>query len=270
MKTEKDLDKTAAEAYEKFITPTFMLEMGKSALNAAAPRPGERVLDIACGTGLVARLAAPLVAPGGTICSLDFDPAMISVARGIVGEGKGANLSWHCASAQEMPFGDGEFDLVICLHGLQFLPDPAAGLAEMRRVMRPGARLVVTVWSAIERCVGHHIMLGGLGRRGVDATPMLKAFWLGDSGKLKAMADAAGFLGVGVRAEGGRVRVPSGRHFVESLAAGAVATRHAMARLPENQRAEFLDEMDEQFRAHAEGGGVATPFEQLVLTARAG
>jgi SAM-dependent methyltransferase len=264
------LDTTAAEAYEKYIVPAFMLPLVKDVVDTAAPLPGEHVLDVACGTGLTARLVASRVAPGGTVSNLDFDPAMIAIGRRLVESPASVSMTWHCASALSMPFENGVFDLAFCLNGLQFLPDHAGGLAEMRRVMKPGARLTVTVLSAVDRCKGHSLVLRGLERRGVDPTPMLKAFALGDAGKLVALADNAGFLGASVRAVRDRVRFPSARHFVDALAAGAVATRHALARLPEDQRAEFMHEMGEEFRQYEENGGVATPQEQLVLAARAG
>ncbi len=269
MAQEKPLDTAAAEGYEKYIVPAFMMPLVKGVIDTAAPKPGEQALDIACGTGLVARLVAPLVAPGGAVSNLDFDPAMIAVARGLVASPPGMALTWHCASALSMPFDDGAFDLVFCLNGLQFLPDHAAGLAEMRRVSKPGARLIITVLSSIDRCKGHSLVLRGLERRGIDPTPMLKAFVLGDPAKLEALARNAGFVDVSVRAMHDHVRFPSAAHFVEALAAGAVATRHALSRLPAEQRAEFSREMDEEFRQYAENGGVASPQEQFILAARA-
>jgi ubiquinone/menaquinone biosynthesis C-methylase UbiE len=267
---EETVDTTAAEAYEKHILPAFMLPLVKGVIAAAAPRPGERVLDVACGTGLVARLVAPLIAPGGTMNSLDFDPAMIAVALRVVKCPPDTNMTWHCASALSMPYDDHVFDVVFCLHGLQFFPDHAAGLAEMHRVMKPRARLAVTVWSALDRCKGNHLVLKGLEHRGVDPTPVAKPFVLGDVDKLQTLAHDAGFREISVRAEPGHIRFPAARNFVEALATGSVAARLALSKLPDGQRASFMDEMAEQFRPFEEGGGVAVPCEQLVLAARAG
>lgn len=269
MEQNKPLDTTAAEGYEKYIVPAIMMPLIKNVIDTAAPLPGEQVLDVACGTGMVARQIAPLVAPGGTVSNLDFDPAMLQVARGLVGVPPGVTVTWHCASALSMPFDDGAFDLVFCLNGLQFLPDTASGLAEMRRAIKPDARLIITVLNNIDRCKGHSMVLRGLERCGVDPTPMLKAFTLGDADKLESLARNAGFKQISVRTLHDRVRFPSARHFVEALAAGAVATRHALARLPADQRERFLSEMDAEFLEYAEGNGVATPQEQLILHAHA-
>jgi ubiquinone/menaquinone biosynthesis C-methylase UbiE len=163
--------------------PAFMLPLMKRVIDTASPRPGEHVLDVACGTGLVARLVAGVVAPGGTVSNLDLDPAMVEVGRGLVESPRGVTVTWHCASALSMPFDDGAFDLAFCLDGLQFLPDYAAGLAEMRRVLKSGARLIVTVLSSVDRCKGHSLILRGLERRGVGSDADAQGICLGRRGQ---------------------------------------------------------------------------------------
>jgi hypothetical protein len=98
---------------------------------------------------------------------------------------------------------------------------------------------------------------------------MLKAFALGNAGKLEGLMADAGFHGASIRALPARVRFPSARHFVEALAAGAVATRHALSQLREDQLTEFMDEMGEAFRQYEVDGGINTPQEQFLLVARA-
>jgi SAM-dependent methyltransferase len=167
-----------------------------------------------------------------------------------------------------MPFERGTFDLVFCLQGLQFLPDCTAGLAEMRRVMKPGGRLVTIVWDAIERCKGQHAVVQILRRRNVDATPMLKANALGDAGKLRAYAEKAGFSDIDVRVVSGTARFPSIGNFIEALASGGVASRLAMSKVPENQRGEFYEEIALALRQYESGEGVMLPMGYLVLVLR--
>lgn len=261
-------DTTAAEAYEKFLVPTLNRPLAEEAIELTAPRPGEQVLDVACGTGIAVRLAAPLVAPGGRVAGLDFDPAMIAIARTVVSEPPGVSVTWHCASAQEMPFETGTFDIVFCLQGLQFLPDCSAGFAEMRRVMKPGGRLLAIVWNALEHCKGHYAIAQALKRRNLDATPMLKSLSMGDNGKLRKHAGEAGFRDVNIRAVSGSARFPSAKHFVEALAAGGPASRHALSKVPENQRSEFHEEISTALRQYEDKDGVALPLGYLVLIAR--
>ena len=264
----KRLDTTAAEAYERFLVPTLNRPVALEAVELAAPQPGEQVLDVACGTGIAVRLVAPHVAPGGRVAGLDFDPAMIAVARTVVQDVPGVRLTWHCASAQEMPFETGTFDIVFCLQGLQFLPDCTAGLAEMRRVMKPGGRLVAIVWNALEHCKGQHAIVQALNRRNVDAAPVLKALSMGDISKLRKHASEAGFRDVNIRAASGSARFPSAKHFVEALAAGGPASRHALSKVPEDQRGEFHEEISTALRQYKDKDGVALPLGYLVLVAR--
>lgn len=267
-KMTSSLDTATAQAYEKFLVPAFQGPQAVEAVNIASPRPGEQVLDVCCGTGVAVRLAVPRVMPGGRVAGLDIDPAMIDVARSLAHSPDGISLDWHCASAQAMPFERGTFDLVFCLQGLQFLPDCAAGLAEMRRVMKPGGRLVAIVWNAIERCEGQYAVVQILRRRNVDATPMLKANALGDAGKLRAYAEEAGFGDISIRAVSGTARFPSIGNFIEALASGGVASRLAMSKVPENQRSEFYEEITLALRQYEDGEGVMLPLGYLVLVLR--
>ncbi len=268
MQTAKPLDTTAAQAYEKYLVPAFQGPQALEAVELAAPQCGEKVLDVCCGTGVAVRLVLPRVAPGGSVAGLDIDPAMIEVACSLTRAADGATVGWHCASALAMPFEDGIFDLVLCLQGLQFLPDCTAGLAEMRRVMKPGGRIVAIVWNAIETCEGQNTVVQLLKRRSVDPAPMLKANAMGDGGKLRAHAEGAGFGDVDVRAVSGTARFPSIADFIEALAVGGVASRVAMSKVPENQRGEFYAEIAAALRKHESGGSVMLPVGYLAMTAR--
>jgi SAM-dependent methyltransferase len=104
------------------------------------------VLDLACGTGLVARHAWPLVAAGGRVVGTDVNPAMLVVARAVAAE-QHAPVEWFEAPAEAQPFDDDHFDRVLCQQGLQFFPDPVAALAESMRVLRPGGQLHATIWA---------------------------------------------------------------------------------------------------------------------------
>jgi ubiquinone/menaquinone biosynthesis C-methylase UbiE len=262
------LDTSAAEAYEKLLVPALYAPFSAEVVALAGPRPGEHVLDVACGTGIAIRLAAPRVAPGGRVAGLDLDPAMIAVARNVVKCPDDVTLDWHCASALEMPFEAGTFDLVLCVQGLQFLPDCAAGLAEIRRVMKPGGRLVAVVWRSLEHCKGQHAIVQALERRKIDATPMLKAYSMGDPDRVRKLAGEAGFRNVVTRSEARTARFASTHHFVEALAAGGPASRLALSKVPENQRSEFREEVNRSLRQYEDKEGVVLPLGYLVLLAR--
>jgi ubiquinone/menaquinone biosynthesis C-methylase UbiE len=130
---------SAAENYERHFVPAIGEPVARRLLDAARPAPGERVLDVACGTGIAARLAVDGRRPAGHVTGLDANPGMLEVAR----RSRPAGIEWHEAPAEDMPLPDASFDLVLCSMGVQFFSDKVRALREMRRVLAPGGRAVV-------------------------------------------------------------------------------------------------------------------------------
>jgi len=141
----------AAAAYEALWQAQLAPAQAKL-LACAAPAPGERVLDVACGTGLVAFAAAQAVGPAGAVLGVDLSGAMVESARRRA-RGRGLeNTRFARMDAESLDLRDGSFDVALCALGLMYVPDPAQALREMRRVLRPGGRLVVAVWGERSRC----------------------------------------------------------------------------------------------------------------------
>jgi ubiquinone/menaquinone biosynthesis C-methylase UbiE len=262
------LDTTAAEAYEKFLVPTLNEAPAREAVEIAAPRPGEKVLDVACGTGIVARLAAPRIAPSGAIAGLDFDPAMVAVAQKIVPNPPGVSVTWHCAGAQEMPFENATFDMAFCMQGLQYFPDCVAVLTEIRRVMKQGGRFVAVVWRSLEECRGQYAIAQALERRKVDAASVRKAYSWGNPDRVRKYLGEAGYQKVDLRSGSMKARYPSVRQFVEGFASGSISSRAAISRVPEEERTEFFADIDRSLRQYEDKDGVALPLGYLVIIAR--
>jgi SAM-dependent methyltransferase len=152
----------AAENYERFFVPAIGEPFARDMIEAAALQPGERVLDVACGTGIVTRLAAERVAPNGIIAGLDVNPAMLAVARTLVTSSR-TPVRWYETSAEAMPLPDAAFDVVLCQLGLMFMADKGAALREMRRVLAPGGRALISVpvptafFTALDEAIERHI-----------------------------------------------------------------------------------------------------------------
>src|SRR6478672_5617008 len=142
------LQQTSAELYERFLVPTVTLPWARDLVERVGLRPGARVLDVACGTGVVARLAASAVG-GGRVVALDVNRGMLAVGRSLSPEE--SRVEWCEASADALPFAEGEFDVVLCQLGLQFFPDRPAAVREMRRVLTAAGRVGASVYTSIER-----------------------------------------------------------------------------------------------------------------------
>jgi ubiquinone/menaquinone biosynthesis C-methylase UbiE len=143
--------KGAAELFERYLVPMITAKWAEDLLERAQPREGEAVLDVACGTGVVARLAAKRMGRG-LVTGLDLNAGMLAVARNAPTEG--AAIIWIEGSALDLPFPADSFDVVFCQQGLQFFPEQRKALGEMRRVLKSGGRAALSVYSRIERTPG--------------------------------------------------------------------------------------------------------------------
>jgi ubiquinone/menaquinone biosynthesis C-methylase UbiE len=155
------LEGSAPELYEKYLVPAITTKWAEDIVGRVTPRAGEDVLDVACGTGVVARLVSNRMAQGH-ITGLDLNAGMLAVARTLPSEG--AAIDWVEGSALDLPFPAGKFDVVLCQLGLQFFPDQGRALREMHRVLTFSGRLALSVYSPIERTPGANAFVLALDR----------------------------------------------------------------------------------------------------------
>jgi ubiquinone/menaquinone biosynthesis C-methylase UbiE len=216
---------SAPEVYERELVPAVFGVWAPILVELAQPRPSERVLDVACGTGVVARIAAKRVGPSGTVVGIDLNPGMLSVARSVVSPDTrfGGQLQWQEASADKLPFPDGSFNVVYCQLGLQFFTDRPAALREMRRVLGTEGRLALMVWRGIHESPGFAVLADALQRHvGQAAAAIMRApFGLSNAAELEALVRAAGFQDVAIQQRSGTVRFPTVERFVLSYVAGS-------------------------------------------------
>lgn len=163
---------TGAENYQRYFVPAIATPVSADLLRIADLQPAERVLDVACGTGLIARLAAERVGPTGSVTGIDIAPDMIDVAK-TVPSPTGPPIEWREGDATDLPLPDDSYDVVLCQMGLMFMEDRAAALTEMRRALAPGGRLVISTpgriqpaFELMEQAIVDHISpeLGGFVR----------------------------------------------------------------------------------------------------------
>ena len=263
------LQGNAAELYQRHLVPAITAIWAEELVARAAPAAGERVLDLACGTGIVARLAA-LRMGSGEVVGLDINASVLAVARSLPAPA-GVAVTWHEGSALDMPFADGAFDVCLCQLGLQFFPDPAAALREVARVLRSDGRLVLSVYDAIETTPLALALSEALDRRirpGASATKRAEHA-MSDAEALRALASGAGFRDVAVDRVTRTIRFPSARLYARiQLTATPLA---ALVRdLDETAREALADAVATDIHAAVGGNGeeVVSPARSLVLTAR--
>ena len=136
----------AAELYEAAFVPSFFAQWAPVLCELAGVEAGDRVLDVACGTGIVARTAAERTGPAGRVVGLDLNEAMLDVARRV-----GPDLDWRQGDAASLPFPDRGFDVVLCQMALMFFPDRLAAVGEMARVVTGGGTVGLLVPSGSRR-----------------------------------------------------------------------------------------------------------------------
>ncbi len=218
---------TAPEIYAEHLEPAVFAPWAPVLLDAAAVGIGHTVLDVACGTGVVAAAAAERVGPSGAVTGVDISPGMIAVAARTQG------VRWAQADAARMPFPDGGFDRVLCQAGLQFVPDRLGALREMGRVLRPGGRVALLVWRALHHSPGFAALADALQTVvGPEAAAVMRApFVFGDDPRpLVTLLDSAGFGGVDVQARAGTVRFGSVEAFVRCQRAASPLAAHVDVR----------------------------------------
>ena len=260
------LSDEAAERYERCPARYILGPWAPLLVNAARPTAGERVLDVACGTGVVARIAAERVGPSGRVVGVDLNPGMIRVARSLPAP-IGAPIEWFERSALDLRLEDASFDVVLCQQGLQFFPDKALALREMRRVLDHSGRLALSVWKGVGAY--HHAVGDALARfiSAESAVRFCASRQVPTAEDLQRLATQAGFADVDVRLHEINIHLPRLDEFTLNHLAGTPVADGLAGATPEAQEKLAASVMKELQR-YADGDGVTYPEEARVLTAR--
>jgi ubiquinone/menaquinone biosynthesis C-methylase UbiE len=229
---------------------------------------GERVLDVACGTGIVARRAAPRVGSGGRVVGLDKNEGMLKVARKASSDVRPA-IEWRQGDATDMPLPAGAFDVVFCQQGLQFFPDRSATLSEMHRVLAENGRLTLSVLRSIEHNLGYRLLAEALERHvGPDAGAMMRSpFPSLSADELRDLITGAGFRDVRILLGIGPVRYPSVEELVHKEAASSPLAESILS-LKDDVRAALVRDVGEALRTYTDDDGIVFPAETYLAVAR--
>lgn len=218
---------TSMTVYEDTLVAPMFVPWGEHLLDRVAVGAGESVLDVACGPGTVARLAAGRVGPSGSVVGCDLSPEMLSIARakGAVG---GVSIEYRQCPADALSVDDGAFDVAVCQQGLQFFGDRDAALRELRRALRSGGRAGVSVWCEIEACEPFAALAAAIAEvLGPEAAAGYRGgpWGLCDAEQLRDEMRTAGFADVEVVRDELNVVFKDAEHLIRTLGAAPVGAK---------------------------------------------
>lgn len=257
----------AAELYERYAVPYVLGPWAPELVELAALQRGDRVLDLACGTGVVARLAAPRVGTTGQVIGMDLNAGMLAVACRLPAP-SGPPIVWVEGSATAMKLPDASIDVILCQQGLQFFPEKLAALREMRRVLVPGGRVLLSVWKSAGP---YNMAVGDALEWHVDLETAVKyraSRMVPDAEDLHRLLVEAGFRDVHVRPSTMKIRLPSIEQFV-LCHLSALPVAGAVAALTEMERAALARQVRAALHAYADGDDIVVPDETNLAIAYA-
>ena len=254
----------AAEVYESCFVPAIFGAWASRVADAAGIGRGDRVLDVGCGTGVLAREALGRAGQEGQVVGVDLNEGMLAVAARVE-----PTIDWRLGDAASLPFEDVRFDVVVSQFALMYFPDRVASLREMWRTLAPGGRLAVAAWASIDHARGYEILVEIAVRQcGREAADVLAApFVLGDQAELARLFADSGVSGAKVTLHEGSIRFPSVKEFIRievngSPLAGMVSddVMRSLAAESEHALAEFV----------LPSGEIVMPMDAHIVTAGKG
>ncbi|GAB5452912.1 MAG: methyltransferase domain-containing protein [Halioglobus sp.] len=240
----------AARGYESLLVPALFGEWAVKVADAANIKQGQRVLDVACGTGVLSRELATRTTSSGGVTGLDPNCGMLALAKE-----RSPAIDWQEGVAESLPFTDESFDAVVSQFGLMFFVDREKAIREMLRVLSPGGRMVVAVWDSLSNIPAYATTVALLEElAGKEAANALRApYALGDSRELSALFAAAGATSVSIATHSGKARFPSIAVMVEADLRGWLPVMGI--ELSEQKIAQILDRAEEALDSYTTRDG---------------
>ena len=245
-----------AEIFEHFLVSGIFSAWAPELLTFASFQPGERLLDVACGTGIVARSAASVGAADDQLTGLDINQEMLELARSLC-----PAISWIHGDAMQIELSDAQFEVVTCQQGLQFFPDRGTALREMHRVLVPGGRLAAAVWcsedqnpalGAVRQSIENHL--------GPEASEVMRIpCSLGDAEEIFNLLRSAGFEGLAIRRMVIPARFPSPRVYAQVLVTGGALARAGIV-VAEEALSAITVEVEDALISYVGNGGLEIPM----------
>jgi len=263
------IDADSAPASAQHLDGAFGRRLAEKALDALVVVRGARVLDVACGTGAFARLAAHVTGTNGRVVGVDPSPAAVDTARRV---DITSTVDWRRHDLDGLPFGDGAFDVVACQHALHRFPDRVRIVEEMRRVLGPGGRVGIMTWGPIEENPAFAVELDAAVKAGLQGSGvvegLLDAFALHRAEDLVALAERAGLVDVSVRTVRLLAALPRAAEWVRVYPTVPPLSR-AWQDCDQQARVRFLARATELLRPFEHDGVLRVQVSSRLLVARA-
>jgi len=259
-----------AEAYESYMVPSLFGPCATNLIETADPKPGERILDLGCGTGIVARQVASRVGATGRVTGIDVSPNMLAVAR-VAADRDGLTIEWREGNAEQLPFPDSSFDLVLSQFALMFVTNKRVALAEMRRVVTEDGRVLISVWQSLDRHPFYQTLHKVIQER-LGMSALQDIFALGSADELRALVVGAGFRRVELKPISLTARFPNPDAFIAGEIEVDTAAIPSMQHLDSQSRqaivATITADMQSPLKEVTHENHVVLPFHGYIVIAR--
>jgi ubiquinone/menaquinone biosynthesis C-methylase UbiE len=258
---------TFPEIYERVLVQPLFRPFAEAVVERLKPAQGDSLIDVACGTGIVARTARKMLGTDARIVGIDVSPPMLAVARTA-----DVSIDWREGHATALPVPDGEsFSLLACHQGLQFFPDKPTAVREMRRVLAPKGRVAIACWRALQE-LPVALALNEIAERHVG--PIVDSrHSFGSPDGLRALLTNGGFHDVQVETFAHDVRFSDGAVFATLNAMAVIGMTETGKKLNEGQRSELAGQIAAESHAviarYTTHGGFVMPLSTNIATARA-
>ncbi|OPY79214.1 MAG: putative methyltransferase YcgJ [Syntrophorhabdus sp. PtaU1.Bin153] len=269
-KIEREVYSLTAASYEKFGSTSFEA-YAQPLLEGAQLKPGQHVLDVACGTGIPSLMVSPLVEPGGTVTGIDLAPGMIELAKKKAGERGLKNVTFQEADGESLPFADESFDTVLCNHGLVHMTDRAKALREMYRVLRKDyGILALSVWGTPDRALTIGIVAMAIREIWPAAVIPGAPMWFdfGPEGVLEKTLTDAGFRNPQTTTYSVSLVVKSGEEYWEGVLGISGRLQMLLKSIPQEAASKIKAKVigtSENFRSQ---GQIEIPCKEIIAIAR--
>ena len=254
------------EMYERWLVGPLFRPWAEVTFEEVKLSPGHRVLDVACGTGIVARVARERLGAAGYVVGIDINAEMLAVARTVA-----PDIDWRVGNAGALPLHDGEqFDVIVCQQGLQFFPDKPAAAAQMRRALARGGRLAVATWRSDEEIPFFRDLRRVAERLLGPVVDLRHSF--GNAALIEALLRDAGFHDVRSRTISRRIRFEDGAPLLRLNAMALVGMSAAGKAMADHERMRVVEDIVSGsapvLQSYADGSGVAFELSSNLVTAK--